>query len=320
MCLRFSSRQISSTPCVRPSSVWNGMNESGTNSVIPPVRSCSARTTRMCSASSHGSSMWPNMTVDVERRPARWVASMISTHRATGSLFGEMRSRTPSCSTSAAVPGVESRPASRSRAKTSSGGSRSCRTCARSPSASVGVQVDVGAVSFASAQPAEVVLERPSRGGCPTACRSRSRRRRPPRRTRRDELLAVVLVGVRRALALAEAAERAADDAHVRDVDVAVDDEGHGRPRRARRAGRRRPGGCPRSPPAASRRTAPSARPASSHSPSRAFATAPATRSGRSGRGGSVRPDPRRGMKLQYFVLTTSSTPCATQPGSMYRG
>jgi hypothetical protein len=37
-----------------------------------------------------------------------------------------------------------------------------------------------------------------------------------------------VLVGVGRALALAEAAERAADDADVRDVDVAVDDERHG--------------------------------------------------------------------------------------------
>ena len=32
---------------------------------------------------------------------------MISTQRATGSLFGEIRSRTPSWSTSAAVPGVE---------------------------------------------------------------------------------------------------------------------------------------------------------------------------------------------------------------------
>jgi hypothetical protein len=42
----------------------------------------------------------------------------------------------------------------------------------------------------------------------------------------RDEARAVVLVGVGRALALPEAAERAADDADVRDVDVAVDDEG----------------------------------------------------------------------------------------------
>ena len=47
---------------------------------------------------------------------------MISTQRATGSLLGLMRSRTPSWSTSAAVPGVESRPASRRRAKTSAGG------------------------------------------------------------------------------------------------------------------------------------------------------------------------------------------------------
>jgi hypothetical protein len=41
------------------------------------------------------------------------------------------------------------------------------------------------------------------------------------------EVLAVVLVGVGGALALPEAAERAADDADVGDVDVAVDDEGH---------------------------------------------------------------------------------------------
>jgi hypothetical protein len=79
--------------------------------------------TRMCSASSHGSSTWPNITVDVDRSPAACDASMISTQRATGSLFGEIRSRTPSCSTSAAVPGVESSPASRSRWKTSTGGS-----------------------------------------------------------------------------------------------------------------------------------------------------------------------------------------------------
>jgi hypothetical protein len=49
------------------------------------------------------------------------------------------------------------------------------------------------------------------------------------------ELLARVLVGVGRALALAEAAERAADHADVGDVDVAVDDERH---RVARELGR----------------------------------------------------------------------------------
>ena len=45
----------------------------------------------MCSASSSGVSMWPNMTVTVERSPAWWAASMISTQRATGSLFGLIR-------------------------------------------------------------------------------------------------------------------------------------------------------------------------------------------------------------------------------------
>src|SRR5215210_2465734 len=41
------------------------------------------------------------------------------------------------------------------------------------------------------------------------------------------ELLAWVLVGVRRAPALAEAAKCAPDDAHVRDVDVSIDHVGH---------------------------------------------------------------------------------------------
>ena len=76
----------------------------------------------MCSASSHGSSMWPNITVALVESPARAEASMTSTHRFTGSLFGEIRSRTPSSSTSAAVPGVEPSPASLSRANASSSG------------------------------------------------------------------------------------------------------------------------------------------------------------------------------------------------------
>ena len=48
------------------------------------------------------------------------------------------------------------------------------------------------------------------------------------------ELGLVVLVGVGRALALAEAAERAADGADVGDVDVAVDDERDRLPRQLR--------------------------------------------------------------------------------------
>ena len=122
VCLRFSLAEISSIPCVRPSIVLKGMKLSGTNSVIPPVRSCSARTTRMWRASSRGSSMWPNITVEVERSPARCEASTISTQRSAGSLFGEIRWRTPSSSTSAAVPGVEPSPHSTRYSNTCSGG------------------------------------------------------------------------------------------------------------------------------------------------------------------------------------------------------
>ena len=39
------SSEISSIPWVRPSIVLKGMKLSGTNSVMPPVRSCRARTT-----------------------------------------------------------------------------------------------------------------------------------------------------------------------------------------------------------------------------------------------------------------------------------
>ena len=54
-----------------------------------------------------------------------------------------------------------------------------------------------------------------------------------------------------------------------------------------------------------------------SGAPSRARSVAAATRSGRIGAGGSVRPDPRRGMKLQYLTLIVSITPCAIHSGSM---
>ena len=57
MCFRLSSREIGSIPCVGPSSVWNGMKDSGTNSGMP----------------------------------AAWHASITSIQRATGSLLGEIR-------------------------------------------------------------------------------------------------------------------------------------------------------------------------------------------------------------------------------------
>ena len=81
-----------------------------------------------------------------------------------------------------------------------------------------------GAVSFASRSQRLVVLQRPvgvDAGLDAELGRAVRQRVVDPR----DELVALVRVGVRRAPPLAEAAERAADDAHVRHVDVAVDDE-----------------------------------------------------------------------------------------------
>ena len=57
-----------------------------------------------------------------------------------------------------------------------------------------------------------------------------------------------------------------------------------------------------------------------SGSPARARSVAGPTRSPRIANGASRRPLPRRGMKLQYFVLMTSRTPWACQPASMYCG
>ncbi len=56
-----------------------------------------------------------------------------------------------------------------------------------------------------------------------------------------------------------------------------------------------------------------------SEPPSRARAIAPGTSSRRIGRS-SRRPEPLRGMKLQYFSFTRSSTPCSSHCGSMYCG
>ena len=88
---------------------------------------------------------------------------MISTQRATGSLFGEIRSRTPSCSTSAAVPGVESeagvaQPREHLRRR-QPGDVAHVRDLHRA----VGVQVQLAPARacLGEAQPAEVVLERP---------------------------------------------------------------------------------------------------------------------------------------------------------------
>src|ERR1044072_6696345 len=121
----------------------------------------------------------------------------------------------------------------------------------------------------------------------------------------RGELLLGNLVGVGRAPPLAEAAEGTADDADVGEVDVAVDDEGgaiagqlgaplvRGDPHLLDR---------PRPPP-----------------PPRPLATACSVRPAASF-SSRLRPEPFRGMKLQYFSLTPSRTPCSIHSGSMYCG
>ena len=135
----------------------------------------------------------------------------------------------------------------------------------------------------------------------------------------RGEVLLGDLVGVRRAPPLPEPAEGAADDADVGEVDVAVDDEGdpvpgqlrpqlirgdphlldHLRPRLGEQRRQLVLGQLLALAPLRDRLLG--ASPASSVSSLR-------------------RPDPRRGMKLQYFSLITSRTPCSIHSGSMYCG
>ena len=314
VCLRFSSREISSIPCVRPSSVWNGMNESGTNSVKPPVRSCSSRTTRMCSASSHGSSMWPNITVTVERRPAACAASMISTQRATGSLFGEIRSRTPSCSTSAAVPGrgVQARGLAGGRTPRRSGQARPAHVVHLHRR--VGVQVHVRRHLLGHAQPASRSPRAPQSGWMPDCMQISVAPNSTASATRRSNSSRSCSYASGERRALAEAAERAAHHADVRHVDVAVDHERH---RLARQLAAQLVGRLAHVLDrlrAASRRTARSALSGESGALAGALRWRPARAPARRGRS-SRRPEPRRGMKLQYFSLITSSTPCSSQLG-----
>ena len=192
--MRFSSREISSIPWVRPSIVLKGMKLSGTNSVIPPVRSCSARTTRMWRASSRGSSMWPNITVEVERRPARWEASMISTQRSTGSLFGRDPLAHAVVEHLGRGPRRRAEPALEQVLEDLVGRLAGALAHVVDLHRRVGVQVQLRRHLLGQPQPACRTPRGSGRDGCRPACRSRSRRTRPlrgsarrspPRRPRR---------------------------------------------------------------------------------------------------------------------------------------
>ena len=149
---------------------------------------------------------------------------MISTQRSTGSLFGEIRWRTPSSSTSAAVPGVEPSPHSSRYSKTSSGCLARALAHVVDLHRRVGVQVQLRRHLLGQPQPLAVLLE--GQVGMDAALHAELGGAELDRLVDpRGEVLLGDLVGVGRALALAEAAEGAADDADVGEVDVAVDDE-----------------------------------------------------------------------------------------------
>ena len=118
--------------------------------------------------------------------------------------------------------------------------------------------------------------------------------------TRRGELLARVLVGVGRAPALAEAAERAADDADVGDVDVAVDDERH---RVARELGAQLVGGGAHVLDRLGPRLGEHRRDLLRRPAARRRGRGRSSAGAAPGCGPERRPEPRRGMKLQNFVL-----------------
>ena len=138
--------------------------------------------------------------------------------------------------------------------------------------------------------------------------------------TRRLEVVLGHVVGVGRALALAEAAEGAADDADVGEVDVAVDDEGREVAGElgaqlvgggAHRLDHLRPGlGEQRGQLVL----------ASAPLPSGPFSIAARRELGIDPAISVRRPEPLRGMKLQYLSLTTSRTPCSIHSGSRYCG
>ncbi len=95
-------------------------NGSGTNSVKPPVRCCCSRRASRWRAQLRRPSTAPYMIVVVERSPTRCAASWTASHCSVEILSGHSTARTSSSRISAAVPGSDASPASRSRARKAS--------------------------------------------------------------------------------------------------------------------------------------------------------------------------------------------------------
>ena len=251
---------------------------------------------------------------------------MISSQRATGSVFGADPFPHP------VVQHLRRRPRRGAEARIAQAREDLARRLPRDVAhvrdlhRAVRVQVDVhprpGRRALGEPQPPQIVLQAPvgvdPRLDAQLARAVLHRLQHPAR-----ELLLGVLVRVRRALALAEAAERAPHRAHVRDVDVAVDHERHRLPRQLRAQLVRGRAQLLDGVLGASPQTAPSAPASLSHSPARPFSIAPPTRCAsivRSSRRVSGPPLPRRGMNDQNFALIVSSTPREIHSGSMYCG
>ncbi len=98
-------------PCLY-SRVFSWMKPRGTNSVKPPVRFWIDLNSKMCRTQSAASSTCPYIIVEVLGIPSSCAVVMISTQRATGSLFGLNSCRTRSSKISAAVPGMLPSPSS----------------------------------------------------------------------------------------------------------------------------------------------------------------------------------------------------------------
>ena len=268
----------------------------------------------MCSASSQGSSMWPNITVTVRAHPGRVgglddLDSACDRQPFGGIARGRRRGAPPR-----RCPGWSRGPRPEALEHL---GQRELARHGVHLHGRLRVQVHPPAASSLTTCRSPRSPRSASPDVSPTACRSRSPRNRrargpcggtPP----------LVLVGVRRAPALAEAAERAADGADVRNVDVAVDHEGD---RVTGKLPAQQSGGWRMSSTASGRVSANSAVSSSSvrAPPSCARSIAAGTRSRLIVRS-SRRPEPPRGMNDQYFVLIASSTLCSGQSGFMYCG
>jgi hypothetical protein len=169
--------------------------------------------------------MWPNITVTVERMPSACEASMIST-QGHGKLVGADPLAHPVMENLSGGPGRGAEPGLPQPLEYLARRQAAHVAHVRDLHRRIGVEMDVRRDALGHAQPVLVVLEPPVRvdarlhaelGGAEL-----DRLLNPT-----GELFLSVLVGVGRAPRLAEAAEGAADHAHVGDIDVAIDHERH---------------------------------------------------------------------------------------------